>query len=271
MVTLSNATVRQESQESILFQPVLKAYPITYSWIITAHVSLANLKKQWRMFVQQMGITQQLLNSLQQKSLAPTYTLSALQAELTHLDSIYTSYKPLILMATQLLSREPTFNGISPFNRHTRRSLLPFLGGVLSWLTGITTPKDARSIKNRVNQLIAMQHWQQETTTYYLHFKCYQVCHSGEQATHQPSDGCSRKDTSGWHQTLQHHHFTLHQPELPADCTSHPLHSGKPKRFTILYETSGHACDGLHRHSYNWYTITSCTLSRRSLENVNTH
>ena len=86
------------------------------------------------MFVQQMGRTQQLLNSLQQKPLTSTYIISALQAELTNLDRIYTSYEPLILTATQLLRREPTFDGISPFNRHTRRNLLPFLGDALSWL-----------------------------------------------------------------------------------------------------------------------------------------
>ena len=43
------------------------------------------------MFIKQMGRTQQLLNSLQQKPLAPTYTILALQAELTNLDSIHTS------------------------------------------------------------------------------------------------------------------------------------------------------------------------------------
>ena len=43
---------------------------------------------------------QQLLNYLRQKCLAPTYMISALQAELTNLDSIYTSNKPLILTAT---------------------------------------------------------------------------------------------------------------------------------------------------------------------------
>ena len=83
-----------------------------------------------------MGRTQQLLNSLQQKPLAPTYMISTLQAELTNLDSIYTSYKPLILTATQLLRRKPTFDSVSPFNRHTWRSLLPVLGDALGWLTG---------------------------------------------------------------------------------------------------------------------------------------
>ena len=106
---------------------------------------------------------------------------------------------------------------------------------------------------------------------HYLHFKCHQICHSGEQTTYQPSNEHSRKDTSGCHHALQHHQFTLHQPELPADCTSHSLHSGKSQRFTILYEKSSHACNGLHRCSYIGYTITSCTPSRTSLQNVNTH
>ena len=112
------------------------------------------------MFVQEMGRTQHLLNSLQQKPLAPTYILSALQAELANLDSIYTSYKPLISTATQFLRREPTFNSVSPFSRCIKRNLLPFLGDALSWLIGTATSKDVRSIKNRVNQLTAMQHQQ---------------------------------------------------------------------------------------------------------------
>ena len=37
-----------------LFQPVLKAYPTCHSWIITAHISLGNLEKQWRMFIKQL-------------------------------------------------------------------------------------------------------------------------------------------------------------------------------------------------------------------------
>ena len=38
-----------------------------------------------------------------------------------------------------------------------KRSLLPFLGTALSWLTGTTTTKDIHSIRTRINQLIATQ------------------------------------------------------------------------------------------------------------------
>ena len=38
-----------------------------------------------------------------------------------------------------------------------QKSLLPFLGDALSWLTGTATTKDIHSIKTRINQLIATQ------------------------------------------------------------------------------------------------------------------
>ena len=73
LVTLIGATVKQESWDSVSFQPVLKAYPTPHSWIITSHISLGNLEKQWKTFVHQIGRMQQVLNSLKQKSLGPTY------------------------------------------------------------------------------------------------------------------------------------------------------------------------------------------------------
>ena len=138
---LITTTFQQESLESVLFHPVLKAY-CHHSWIITSHVSLGNLEKQWKMFIHQKARSQQLLDFLQQKLLAPQYLLSALQAELANLDSIYTSYKPLTCTVTQLLHREPSSNGMSPLNKHTKRSLLLFLGDTLSLLTRTGTTKD---------------------------------------------------------------------------------------------------------------------------------
>ena len=60
-----------------------------------------------------MDKKQQLLDSLLQKPLALTHLFSTLQAKLTNLDSIYTPYKPLILAATQLLKKEPSFDSLS--------------------------------------------------------------------------------------------------------------------------------------------------------------
>ena len=140
MITPVNTTT-QENKESVLFQPVLKAYP-THSWIITAHISLGNLEKQWKMFTRQMDRTLQLLNSFLWKSLAPTHLFSTLQAELNSLNIIHTSYRPLILAATQLLQKEPSSHRVLVSNMCMRRSLLPFLGDTLSWLMGTATTKD---------------------------------------------------------------------------------------------------------------------------------
>ena len=160
-----------------------------HSWIITTHVSLGNLEKQWRMFIRQMDRTEQLLDSFLQKPLTPTHLFSTLEAELTNLNSIHKSYKPLILAATQLLKNEPSFNGVSVSNKCMRRSLLPFLGDTLSWPTGTATTKDVSSIKKRVNQLIATQHNPTGNLSQcHLHSKHHQICHSGEQATHQHSN-----------------------------------------------------------------------------------
>ena len=119
-------------------------------------------------FLQQKARSQQLLNSLQWKPLAPSYLLSALRAELANLDSIYTSYKPHILTATQLLKREPSFNGMSTLNKCTKRILLPFIGDTLRWLTRTAMTKDVRDIKRRVIQLIETQTQQQDTLVHVI-------------------------------------------------------------------------------------------------------
>ena len=49
-----------------------------------------------------------------------------------------------------------------------RRSLLPFLGDVLGWLTGTATTKDINSIKTKINQLITTQLSQQETLVHII-------------------------------------------------------------------------------------------------------
>ena len=51
---------------------------------------------------------------------------------------------------------------------HCRRSLLPFLGDALSWLTGTATTKDIHSIKTRINQLITTQTSQHYTLVHIM-------------------------------------------------------------------------------------------------------
>ena len=110
----------------------------------------------------QIDRTHQIIQSLSHQPSAPTQLFSALQAELTNINDIYTSYKAIIIPTIHLLDTDPSFDGNSTYNKWVRRGLLPFLGNALSWLTGTATTKDVNGIRKRVNQLIAAQSMQQE-------------------------------------------------------------------------------------------------------------
>ena len=99
---------------------------------------------------------------------SPTQSLTTLHVELTNINDIYISYKPIIIPAINLLNTDPSFDGHSNHNNHIKRSLLPFLGNGLHWLTGTATTKDVNTIKKRVNQLIEAQSTQQETLVHII-------------------------------------------------------------------------------------------------------
>ena len=128
--------------ELVIFQPILQAYPTKHSWIITAHVSLRNLECHWKLFTRQLTRTQQFLRSLDQHPSAPAQLLAILQLELSNIQDIYKSSETTIVSAIQLLNS-------NQLQTHAlcRRSLLPFLGDALSWLTGTATTRDIHSIK----------------------------------------------------------------------------------------------------------------------------
>ena len=95
---------QMEPGESVIFQPVLQAYPTRHSWIITAHVSLGNLERHWKLFNGQLTSTQQFLRSLDQHPSAPTQLLTTLQLELSNIQDIYQSSKATITSAINLLN-----------------------------------------------------------------------------------------------------------------------------------------------------------------------
>ena len=163
MTTLVTTLSMKEIGESDLFQPVLKAHPTCHSWIITVHISQGHLECQWKYFNRQVDRTCQLFQFLHQCPAAPTCLISPLQVELTTINDIYNSCKPTIISAINLLSTHFSFDGHVNSNSHPKRSLLPFLGEALRWLTGTATTKDVDSIKEHVNQLIEALSTQQET------------------------------------------------------------------------------------------------------------
>ena len=139
--------------ELVLFQPVLQAYPTRHSWIITAHISLGYLECHWKLFNRQLTRTQQFLRSLDQHPSTSTQLLPTLQLELSNIQNIYNSGESTITSTIKLLQSNQPQTHI-----HHKRSLLPFLGDTLSWLTGTAMIKDIYSIKTQINQLIAHRH-----------------------------------------------------------------------------------------------------------------
>ena len=81
---------------------------------------------------------------------------------------MYNCCKPTIISAINFINTNPSFDGKSQQNTHCKRSLLPFLGDTLRWLTGAVTMKDVNSIKTRVNQLIMTQSSQQDTLVHII-------------------------------------------------------------------------------------------------------
>ena len=151
MLTPTTNSSQMDLGESVIFQPVLQAYPTRHSWIITTHISLGNLECHWKLFNRQLTRTQQFLRSLDQHPPTPTQLLSTLQLELSNIQDIYNSGESTITSAIKLLKSN------QPQTHICRRSLLPFLEDALSWLTGTATTKDIHSIKTQINQLIATQ------------------------------------------------------------------------------------------------------------------
>ena len=149
---------RMELGESFIFQPVLQAYPTQHPWIITAHISLGNLEHHWKIFNRQFDRTQQLFQSLDQYPSAPSSYCQHSNWNYPTSRTLYNSGKTTITSAIKLLQSNQPQTHI-----HCRRSLLPFLGDALSWLTGTATTKDIHSIKTKINQLITTQASQHNT------------------------------------------------------------------------------------------------------------
>ena len=79
--------------------------------------------------------------------------------ELHNLENLFQAYKPTFKSAVNILAHQPSFDGVQLdfTSRRRRRSLLPFLGSALKWLTGTATTKDIKQIKQRINELMTAQ------------------------------------------------------------------------------------------------------------------
>ena len=88
----------------------------------------------------------------------PNFILNVLLGEFTNIDSIYQLYEPTIWTAIQLLRTDPVLGQLSTVDSPwPKRSLLPFFGDILQWITGTATMKDMTEIEWQINLLIQEQ------------------------------------------------------------------------------------------------------------------
>ena len=145
---LLHTLAQGERIESVLFQPILVAYPTRHSWIIYTHINLGTLNKPMHMFNRQKNIVREMISKLRNHLDDTIEPLQPLQVKLDNLNSLFMAYKPVFSSAMSILQTQPSFDGKPiPPSRRKKWSLLPFLGSALIWLTGTATTKDIKHIK----------------------------------------------------------------------------------------------------------------------------
>ena len=96
--------------ESVLFQPVLAAYPTRHSWIISAHINLGSLHKPMHMFNRHKNIVREMISKLRNHPDGEIEPLQPLQVKLDNLHNLFMAYKPVFSSARSILQTQPSFD-----------------------------------------------------------------------------------------------------------------------------------------------------------------
>ena len=121
------------------------------------------------MFNKQKNIVHETISKLRNHPDDAIKPSQPLQVKLDNLHNLFIAYKPVFSSARSILQMQPSFDGkpIPPSGRK-RRSLLPYLGSALKWLTGTATTKDIKHIKKRISSLIKTQENQWNTMVHII-------------------------------------------------------------------------------------------------------
>ena len=104
------------------------------------------------MFNRQKNIIREMISKLRNHPDDEIEPLQPLQVKLDNLHNLFMAYKPVFSSARSILQTQPSFGGkLIPPSGWKKRSLLPFLGSALKWLTGTATTKDIKHIKKWIS------------------------------------------------------------------------------------------------------------------------
>ena len=96
-----------ERIESVLFQPILAAYPTRHSWIISTHINLGTLHKSMHMFNRQTNIVRETISKLRNH---PDDTIEPLQPFQVKLDNLYSLF----------IAYNQYFHPLEAYSKHSR-------------------------------------------------------------------------------------------------------------------------------------------------------
>ena len=116
------------------------------------------------MFNRQKNFICEMISKLRNHPDEEIEPLQPLQVKLDNLHNLFMAYKPVFSSTRSILQIQPSFDRKPiPPSAWKKRSLLPFLGSALKWLTGTATTKDVKYIKKRISSLIKTQENQRKT------------------------------------------------------------------------------------------------------------
>ena len=128
-------------------------------------------------------------------------------------------------------------------NTYHRRSLLPFIGNTLRWLTGTATTKDINSIKQHVNQLTETQSTQQKTLVHIV--STLNVTRYAVQVNRHSINIVMNKVDENSQDVNNLYNLTT-SLATSLSCIIHQVTFGKPLRLTMLHQNSFYTNHGLH-------------------------
>ena len=107
--------------ESVLFQPVLAAYPTRHSWIISTHIYLGSLHKPMHMSNRQKNIFCEMISKLRNHPDDEIEPLQPLQVELDNIHNLFMAYKPVFSSARSILQAQPSLTE-NPYHHQDERN-----------------------------------------------------------------------------------------------------------------------------------------------------
>ena len=215
------------------------------------------------MFNRQINIVCEMISKLRNHLDDAIEPLQPLQVKLDNLHSLFMAYKPVFSSAMSILQMQPSFDRkpIPPLGRK-KRSLLPFLGLALKWLTGTVTTKDIKHIKKQISSLIKTQENQWKTMVHIV--SILNLTHYETQVNRQWINIIlkeltkSNKDIRAlFNITNQLATGTSTEHCAPSTSNAHQL-----KRLFAFYEATSKPRTGIYRHCHHRHpntTSDTCT------------